>query len=522
MCREDLGGLGSQAVSGVLSDRRLVTTAELHERAAGAAAGFRAVGVEAGDSVALLLRNDVSFVEAMLAAVRVGASPVPLNWHSSAEEIAYVLEDSGAKVLVAHDDLLARVRGSLQPGLHVRRVEPSRDLALAYGLRPHPPCESEHDWAEWRDGRATDAVDEQASPRNTMFYTSGTTGRPKGVRRLGSSDPAAALQATLVQLAALGVEPGGRSVMAAPMYHAAPNVFTMASVMFGNFLVIEPRFEAERLLALIEEHRLSHLYLVPTMFVRLLRLEEAVRRRYDLSSLRRVTHGAAPCPEHVKRAMIDWLGPVVDEFYGGTEVGLLTGSTSSEWLEHPGTVGRALDGVTLKVLGPDGAELPVRTPGEIFARVEGFGDFTYENNPKAREEVANGDLVTIGDVGYLDEEGYLYLCDRKRDMVISGGANIYPIEIEGCLLTMAGVRDVAVFGIPDEEYGEVLAAVVEPEPGARLESAAVRLYVGERLGGLKVPRVVEFSEKLPREDSGKIFKRKLRDPYWAAAAPPAI
>jgi len=287
-------------------------------------------------------------------------------------------------------------------------------------------------------------------------------------------------------------------------------------VRAGALAVLQPRFEAEELLRLIEQYRITHLHMVPTMFVRLLRLPEAVRRRYDLSSLEFVVHGAAPCAMHVKQAMIEWWGPVIHEYYGATETGLVTLHTAEEALRKPGTVGQPLPGVTVRIYDDAGRILPPGEIGEVYSRREGGVDFTYHGMPRKRQDIERDGLVTLGDVGYLDEDGYLFLCDRKNDMVISGGVNIYPAEIEMTLLLLSGVRDCAVFGIPHEDFGEALCAYVEPEPGAALDEAAVRAFLSERLADFKVPRVIRFETGLPREDSGKIMKRKLRDPYWEA------
>jgi long-chain acyl-CoA synthetase len=255
--------------------------------------------------------------------------------------------------------------------------------------------------------------------------------------------------------------------------------------------------------------------MVPTMFVRLLALPEQTRSRYDLSSLRWIVHAAAPCPPEVKRAMIDWLGPIVAEYYGGTETGPVVFCTSEEWLAHPGTVGRPIERSVVKVLDADGSELPTGASGEIYMWVDIWPDFTYAGDAQKRRAIERDGLVSCGDVGYLDAEGYLYLNDRRSDMVISGGVNIYPAEIEACLLSLPGVRDCAVFGVPDDDFGEALAAHVELSEGAELSADAVRGHIRSSLAAYKTPRVVEFSDSLPREDSGKIFKRRLREPYWS-------
>jgi long-chain acyl-CoA synthetase len=278
-----------------------------------------------------------------------------------------------------------------------------------------------------------------------------------------------------------------------------------------------PRFDAEELLRLIEAERIDTVFMVPTMFIRLLKLPEALRKKYDTSSLRHVIHAAAPCPADVKRAMIQWWGPVVYEYYGSTESSALTFANSADALNKPGTVGKVLDGVELRFLGEDGDPLPQGEIGEIYSKVAANPDFTYHNKPEKRAEIERDGFITSGDVGYIDADGYVFICDRKRDMVISGGVNIYPAEIEAALHAVAGVHDCAVFGIPDDEFGEALMAVVEPQAGVTLDVASIRAQLKASLADYKVPKHVEILKSLPREDSGKIFKRRLRDPYWERA-----
>jgi long-chain acyl-CoA synthetase len=348
----------------------------------------------------------------------------------------------------------------------------------------------------------------------SIIYTSGTTGRPKGVVRSPATDEqreaTRQLLGDLFRLAA-----GERTVIPAPMYHTAPNVYALAAAVHGMDMTIMTSFDAEEFLRIVAERRVSVVQMVPTMFVRLLALPEHVRRGHDVSSLRWIVHAAAPCPVEVKRAMIEWLGPIVAEYYGSTETGPVVYCDSEEWLAHPGTVGRPIGPAAVKVLDADGRELAPGESGEVFVRLDVWPDFTYAGDEQKRRAVERDGLVSCGDVGYLDTDGYLYLNDRRSDMVISGGVNIYPAEIEACLLALEGVRDCAVFGIPDEEFGEALAAHVELHERAGVTAEQVREHVRARLAGYKTPRVVEFSERLPREDSGKIFKRRLREPYWA-------
>jgi len=301
------------------------------------------------------------------------------------------------------------------------------------------------------------------------------------------------------------------------MYHSAPAAYAMGSARLGLSIVLQPRFDAEDMLRLIEKHKVSHMHIVPTMFVRLLRLPAEVKKKYDLSSLRWITHGAAPCAPPVKRQMIDWWGPVINEYYGATETGIVVWHNAAEALRKPGTVGRVVPGATMRIVDEQGRDVKPGEVGEIYLRGPMASDFTYNNDDAKRREIALGELVTVGDVGYQDPDGYLYLCDRKRDMIISGGVNIYPAEIESVLIQMPGVRDCAVFGIPDEEFGEQICAHVEPLAGTAIDATGVRAYLGQHLARYKVPKVVELSASLPREDSGKIFKRKLRAPYWEKA-----
>ncbi len=371
------------------------------------------------------------------------------------------------------------------------------------------------DAAAWRDAhRPREGAPRE--PRGNLPYTSGTTGRPKGVRRQVATEEQRLRTAALYRIA-LGLEPDMRALLSAPLYHSAPNTYAIQALLNGAQLVLEPRFDAERTLALIEQHRLTHLYLVPTMYVRLLALPEATRRRYDLSSVRFVVSMGSPCAPELKRRMIEWWGPVITESYASSECGVNTFITSEEWLKRPGSAGRVLGEGTLRILDDEGRETPPGTIGAIYVRQPAYPDFTYINNPAARAKLEREGLWSVGDMGYLDEDGYLYVADRKSDMVISGGVNIYPAEIEAMLITMPGVADCAVFGIPDPEFGEALAAAVQKRDGFEFNASEVQQFLRERISSYKVPRVVTFHDALPREDSGKIFKRKLREPYWKNA-----
>ncbi|MEI7870483.1 MAG: acyl-CoA synthetase [Alphaproteobacteria bacterium] len=502
--------------AGVTAGERFRSWADIQANAARAAGGLAALGVGEDDSVALMLRNDFATFEVNMAAGQLGAYAVPINWHFTPEEAGYIIRDSAAKVLVAHSDLLAQIASGVPEGVRVLVVPTPEEIAAAYNV-PADRRVALSGTVLWEDFIAASAPC-TAPPklaRGSMIYTSGTTGRPKGVRRKPSTPEQQAKAAgEAATFWGLKSDPAIVVLMNGPMYHSAPAAYGMASARLGLHVVLQSRFEAEDMLRLIDRHGVSHMHIVPTMFVRLLRLPDPVRQRYDTSSLRFVTHGAAPCAPAVKRQMIEWWGPVIYEYYGATETGVVVWHGSEEALRKPGTVGRLVPGAILRIVDAEGHDVAQGEVGEIYLRGPNLSDFTYNNDDAKRREVALGDLVTVGDIGYLDADGFIFLCDRKRDMIISGGVNIYPAEIESALIQMPGVRDCAVFGIPDEEFGEQICAYVEPVAAAALDAGEVRAYLAQHLARYKVPRVVEFSPALPREDSGKIFKRKLRAPYW--------
>lgn len=480
---------------------REIPWAELEDAVLRAASLLARLGVGEDDVVCIMLRNDPAFLAAAFAAMRLGAYSCPINWHYKAEEAGWILADSGAKALVAHADLLPQIDGALPASVALAMVEPQ-------------------DWKGWlRDEPRWSGAPRRL--RGNMPYTSGTTGRPKGVRRAPMPLEGAERMAELAREArykGFGIEPGMRGLLPGPLYHSAPNLYAIQTLQLEDaLLVLEPRFDAERTLELIERHRLTHAYLVPTMFVRMLKLPDEVKRRYDLSSLRFVSSTGSPCAPAVKRAMIDWWGPVFHECYASSEAGVITSIDSHEALRKPGSAGRPVGVGALRILDEQGRELPPGEVGLIYARQPAYPDFSYNNNPSARAALERDGLWTLGDMGYLDEDGYLFICDRASDMVISGGVNIYPAEIEAVLHGMPGVHDCAVFGVPSEEFGEALAAAVQPDPGAALDPEQVKTWLRARIADYKVPRTVELRSELPREDSGKIFKRKLREPYWEKA-----
>lgn len=500
--------------SGIISGDRYLSQQALAVNSAKAATALHSAGVWQGDVVALLLRNDFAFFEATRGATLLGATTVPMNWHMSVEEIAYVLDDCDAKVLIAHSDLLTESVLAVCGGREVIAVETPPELAAAFSIASSA-CNAPGvvpEWYQWLS--AFDPWDEEPrSMSNPMFYTSGTTGMPKGVLRKPVA-PEVAARAMKRSANAWGLSGESlTSIMTGPLYHSAPNAYGMGIVRGGGLLILQPRFDAREMLELIERYQISHLHMVPTMFVRLLKLPQQERSRYDLSSLRHVAHGAAPCPKDVKQQMIDWWGPVIYEYYAMTETGIVAMCDSEQWLAHAGTVGCAAEGVDIRIVDEQGEDCPAGTAGQICVSSEVTPYVAYHRAEEKTQDLHMGNYIATGDVGYLDEGGFVFISDRISDMVISGGVNIYPAEIEKVLVSMPVVRDCAVFGIPDKEFGERLVSVVETsEP---LPGDAVSAFLRERISGYKVPREILFTDHLPREDSGKIKKRLLKEAFLA-------
>jgi len=486
--------------------RRVVGEAELAARAACLASVLDGLGLVAGERLCYLCYNGITVFDVAQACALLGLYPVPVNHHFKSDEIRYVLEDSGARALIAGSEF-ASVAAEASAGLSTLE-----DRRLLVGGR--------------HDGFADyDAALEAASPwcepprpaPGVVIYTSGTTGHPKGVMRDASYQSGRAYLAALLR-DRFKVGPAPVHLVTGPLYHSAPNAFASLSLALGGRLVVMPRFDAEATLAAIEEFAVTHVHLVPTMMHRMLALPPEVRARYDLSSIRVAHHGAAPCPPATKRAMIAWWGPVVDEYYGSTEAGFVTYIESEQWLAKPGSVGRALDGIEVCIYGEDGQACGPGEVGEIYVRTRFTDGFDYHGDPAKKAGSSRDGAFSNGDVGWLDEDGYLFLGDRKADMIISGGVNIYPAEIEAVIHEHPDVADCAVFGVPDEEWGEAVYAVVELVPGATLDSQALRAHCQASLANYKVPRSVDFAHTLPRQPSGKIYKRKLREPFWAGRA----
>jgi long-chain acyl-CoA synthetase len=473
------------------------------------AAGLAAMGIREGDVIAVLLRNGMPYLEIIQACKRLGCYYCPINWHYTADEVAFLVNDSGAKLLIAEDDLWRQVCGALPAGLPVLRVMAEANAAF-----------EANDYEAWRNAQPR-YDGPLVAPRGHMAYTSGTTGRPKGVVRQPFpvdrlAEHLAAVEAVVEQ--AYGLRQGSRALLPAPIYHSAPSVFAQVALRVCDTLVLTRRFDAVEVLRLIEQHRIDTIYLVPIMYVRLLKLDAQTRASFDLSSLRFVASTGAPCAPELKRAMIDWLGPVVHETYASSEAGMVTAIDSHEALAKPGSAGRPIGPAQVRIYAEDGSVCAPGQVGRIYVRQPAYADFTYRNHPEARQEVERDGLIGLGDLGYVDEDGYLFVCDRESDLVISGGVNIYPAEIEHHLMQYPGVADCAVFGVPDPEFGERLLGLVQPAPGAALDLEDAMAWLTSRIARYKVPRGLEMRQALPRDDNGKIAKRRLRAEFWEGHA----
>jgi len=473
---------------------------------------LRGAGLGAGDTVALLTENRREYFEVMAAGMHAGLAVVPVNWHWVARELAYVIDDSDAAALVVDDR-------HLPVAVEAAAADESARCRLRVAMTDDAPAGFES-YETLLAAAPADEPEEQTAG-GPMFYTSGTTGFPKGVRTTlvpAGADPAVLVMLARAVLGLFGVPPDGVALLAGPAYHSAQWAFSMLPLVAGQTVVMRHRFDPAETLELIDRHRVTNVHLVPTQFIRLLKLPDAERARFRGDSLVAAIHGAAPCPPEVKRRMLAWWGPKITEYYGGTEGGFLTIITGEEWLRKPGSVGRATPLAEILVVKEDGTLARPNEPGQIYFRSRTGADFHYHKDP-AKTEAAHLEpgVGTLGDVGYLDEDGYLFMSDRKIDMIISGGVNIYPAEIESVLVTHTAVADAAVFGIPHEEMGEEVKAAVELVPGATpSEALAAELiaHVRRHLAGYKAPRSIDFEPALPRHPTGKLYKRLLRDRYW--------
>ncbi len=482
-----------------------VTYADLDARSNQVAQMLRGLGLKTGDCIALFMENVREYFELAWGAQRSGLYFACISSKLTAEEVAYILRDSGAQVLFASASLghTAAAALALAPGVTGYAIGGAipgcADFAAALAAAPAKPVADETSGAD-------------------MLYSSGTTGRPKGVKIPLSGAPIDAPNPLVTIVSALyGVSADSIYLSPAPLYHAAPLRWCMSLHKLGGTTIIMDKFDPEAYLELVERYGVTASQVVPTMFVRLLKLPEEVRARYEVSSLRSVIHAAAPCPIPIKQQMIEWWGPKIFEYYAGTEGNGFCTITSQEWLAHKGSVGKSILGV-LKICNEDGVEVPAGQSGTVF-----FADgpqFEYHNDPARTADSRHPKQAgwsTLGDVGYVDHDGYLYLTDRKAFMIISGGVNIYPQEVENLLVTHPRVADAAVFGIPNEDFGEEVKAAIQPlhwaDAGPELE-AELLAFCREHLSTIKCPRSIDFLEELPRHPTGKLYKRLLRDKYW--------
>ena len=468
--------------------------------------GLRALGLARGDAVAVAMPNCGEFVALHLACAQAGFYLTPINWHLASPEIAYILRDSEAKAFVSHERIAELATAAAdQVGF-----PPDRRFAVGSipGFRP---------FGELLAGQP-DSPPSDRTAGAVMNYTSGTTGHPKGVKRpLPPIDPDTAGSLFAMFLALFGIQPedGNVHLVGSPLYHTAVLVFASSSLHYGHPIVLMDKWTPEGCLAAIDSYRVSTSHMVPTQFHRMLGLPDEIRSRYDVSSTRTMVHAAAPCPPEIKRRMIDWWGDSIFEYYAATEGGG-TLVTPTEWKRFPGTVGKAWPGAEVRIYDDAGNLLAPGQTGTVYMKL-GQADFEYKGDREKTRKNRIGEFFTVGDVGHLNDEGFLFLSDRKIDMIIAGGVNIYPAEIENVLLTHPKVGDVAVFGVPDPDWGEAIKAVVEPADGVSAGPALADELIEfcrANLAKYKWPRSVDFLAELPRDPNGKLYKRKLRDPYW--------
>ncbi|WP_153339466.1 AMP-binding protein [Nocardia aurantia] len=511
--------MGEHPAPVVRCGNRIRRHSEVHERAGRLAAALAAAGAGRGARVALLLRNDIEFLEASLAVAATGANPVPINTAWTAPEVAHVLADSGPLLVVVHTEFVGVVEGALDiAGATTGVVEAAMppellaeaglDAALARPTGRHRLLED----LIAAEPRPLGQVEGAIADSMGLIYTSGTTGRPKGVlrERLTAEQLLSIAGATATRM---GLTPQAEVLVAGPLYHTSPNAVAVLALRMGASITVMPRFDPRRFLDHVQRYRITQAKVVPTMLSRLLSLPAEVRAGYDVSSLTHLIHSSAPCPPAVKRAAIEWFGSAVREFYGCTEAGTITWIDAEEWLAHPGSVGRPADGSAVVVADAAGHPLPPGEIGDVYVRgADYWPDFHYLNRTGGHDGPVPGRLC-VGDTGYLDEDGFLHLTGRSAEIIIRGGVNIHPAEIEHAIMAIPAVEDVAVFGIPDADLGETVAAHIVPRPGATLTPAGIAGALRERLAKFKHPTTIRIVASLPRDDAGKLRKQSLRAEY---------
>lgn len=474
------------------------TFGQLLDRVNGLSNGLRARGLCTGDAVAVLLKNCQAYFELALATGQLGLYLVPVNWHLTADEVAYIVRDSDSKILIASHEFAQNLVSAELP-----------DLRFAVGAVAAG-------WQEYDELLGDSRSPEERSAGSLMGYTSGTTGMPKGVKRkLAGKSPEEVLANQPDMLALFGAaHDAGCHLVFSPLYHSAPAAWAISSLHRGHTIVCRNKFDAELVLRDIEQYQVSTIHMVPTHFVRLLRLEG--REQYDISSLKCVVHAGAPCPIDVKYKMLDWFGPRIWEYLGSTEAGMYSMVGPEDWRRKPGTVGKSVPGTALKIVDEHGQELPAGEVGVIYSR-NGLTDFAYhKDEAKTRATHLVDGYATSGDIGTIDEDGFLFILDRRNDLILSGGVNIYPAEIEGRLISHQSVKDVAVIGVDDPEWGQSVLAVIQPVDAGGDRAALMQelgAHAAATLAGYKCPRRYEFLEELPRTEAGKLQRNVLRDRY---------
>lgn len=483
-----------------------LTAGQLAGRANALVHGLRGLGLQRGDCVATVLPNGAAMLELYLAAMQGGWYLTPINHHLTAGEIAYIAGDCDAKVFVGAESFGATCRAALE---ELRFPTATRfAVGNVAGFRAYD---------ELTVGQPETAPADRRAGQ-VMNYTSGTTGRPKGVRRtLPEADPDMVGAMFAMFLALFGISPGNDNVhlVGSPLYHTAVLMFAGSSLNFGHTVVVMDKWTPEDCLQQIATYGITTSHMVPTQFHRLLAVPEAVRAKYDHASLRHMIHAAAPCPIDVKRRMLDWWGPVIYEYYAASEGGG-TLVSPDEWLQYPGTVGRAWPSAEIRVIDDEGRDCPANRPGTVYMAL-GPASFEYHKDKAKTDANRRDGFFTVGDVGYLNQGGYLFLCDRKTDMIISGGVNIYPAEVESVLLSHPKIADAAVFGVPHEDWGEEVKAAIQLAPNVIRSAEVTDEILGfcrERVAKYKCPRSIDYVDDMPRDPNGKLYKRKLRDPYW--------
>ncbi|MEM0954263.1 MAG: acyl-CoA synthetase [Pseudomonadota bacterium] len=484
----------------------VITYAELDRRSNQIAQLFRQCGLDRGEHIGMMIENDRQFMEIVQGALRCGIIFTPISTHLREEETRYILENCGAKLFIGSKKLanVAKDLVGTAPGI--------QHFYMINGTEP-----GFESWEEATGAMPAERVADE-SYGTPMLYSSGTTGQPKGVLTVNQMEDLNEVHPSMAAFSAFfGIDENTVYLSPAPLYHAAPMHYNNLILSMAGTTVIMEKFDAELALKLIQQHQVTHSQWVPIMFIRMLKLQEAVRSQYDTSSLKIAIHAAAPCPVEIKRQMIEWWGPVIMEYYAGSEGSGMTIIDSPTWLAHPGSVGQAVVG-EIHICNDEGEEVEQGEIGTVY--FANGPKFEYYNEPEKTQKSYNAEgWSTLGDVGYVDEEGFLYLTDRKNFMIISGGVNIYPQEIENLLITHECVADVAVFGVPNDEFGEEVKAVVQAAEHVTADSALAEDLIAwckERLSHVKVPRTIDFMETLPRMENGKLYKRHLQEAYSSA------